>query len=163
MLVFNPGEQARFSTFEKQCYRGIAPTLSEVTAVYGYKTTKAWMMAQLFNLSEFTNKRNILSNDLIEELSELIINRYHYLKLTEMMLFFFRLKNSDYEEFFGEVSTMMITRSLKTFLRDRNIAHEKYDNEDRAALLEKEIQNGISREEYEKGVAEGRYKRYDGT
>ena len=120
-------------------------------------------MAQLFNLSEFTNKKHILSNDLIEELSELIINRYHYLKLTEVMLFFFRLKNSDYEDFYGEVSTMTITRSLKTFLRDRNIAHEKYDNEDRAALLEKEIHNGISREEYEKGVAEGRYKRYDGT
>ena len=88
-------------------------------------------MYQLSELSEFSGAREKISASQITQLAELIAADYHFLKVTEVMLFFRKFKKGAYGEFYGAVDPITIMRSLRSFQRERGevYAHRKADDE----------------------------------
>ena len=119
LAAYNPGRQADFAAQPERCVTGRAPTLAEVDAAFGKGTGAAFVVPQLYNLSEFCGCREKLTEAQLEETARLIAAAYPWLRLTELMLFFHRLKLGLYGRFYGSVDPMAITSALRAFLADR--------------------------------------------
>ena len=63
----------------------------------------------------------------MEDLAYLIVCGYHWLKVTEVMLFFWWFKSGRYGKFYGAVDPMVITTALREFVKDRNAIIAKRD------------------------------------
>ncbi len=150
---YNPDYQMQICNNTDECLFGNYPTLGKLTW-YGKNMPKAWMLAQLTDLSEYCGCKDKLEGKALEHCAEIITLRYNYLKISEIMLFIFRFKAGDYGKFYGSVDPLTITTSLNRFIIDRNILIDKYNSE----LQEKRIEEGkkgcISYEEYLRQKAE---------
>lgn len=106
-----------------------SPTLSDVRRLYGQSAAKAWLVAQLVNISEFCGARTKITDTQAIELAELICGEYFFLKLPEFMLFCRRFKSGRYRQFYGSVDPMAIMASVREFLAERNEAYFRHENE----------------------------------
>ena len=131
LVAFNPDHQVRYTKDQRKAYLGEAPSLSIISACYGEGISEAWLIAQLWNLAEFSGCKEKISEAQIEEVSMLIREEYHYLKVTELMDFFRRFKLGEYGKFYGSVDPLVITTALKEFLQQRRQILYALDQEDR--------------------------------
>ena len=132
----------------KDCIFGDYPTLSHLKVAYGYNAAKFWLIPQIFNLSEYCGVKNKLQGASLEETAAVIATEYSYLKISELMLFFHRFKAGRYGQFFGNVDPLIITSSLREFLKERN---NEIAQEEQAQLAERhkdEMQDAITYEEW---------------
>lgn len=152
--VFNPDTQIFASKNLDRAYLGTAPTLTTVSHTYGYDVLEVWIMAQLENLNDFCGasvKMEILQ---MAELAKIIFSEYHFLKASELLLFFYCFKSGEYGHFYGSIDPQKITVALLEFKKQR-IADIKYyesrkENEEKNRLREEWAKECVSREEYEK-------------
>ena len=72
---------------------GDYPTLTDLKQAYGKNFAAIWLVAQIDNLTLFTGAKNITEQQ-HEELSKIIAAEYGYLKVTELLLFFHRFKDT---------------------------------------------------------------------
>lgn len=148
MEKFNPSVQMFVGKEPRICHLGNFPTLWMLKKTYGTESAATWLLPQLHNLSEFCGCKNKLEDDPLEECASIIANEYNHLKVTELMLFFYRFKNGWYGKFYGAVDPLVITTSLHEFVKERNVFFDKYNSE----LQDKRIEEGkkgcISYEEY---------------
>ena len=84
----------------------------------------------------------------VQEMSKMILSRYYFLKLSELMLFFQRLKYGDYGEMYGCIDAVRIMRALRTFFDERNQIIEKIEQRERERKMEEDRKNAVSYEEY---------------
>lgn len=105
----------------QRIYMGKAPELSIVREAYGADVVVSWLEIQLNHISEFAGVKERMPAPLVHELAQIILGEYHYLKLSELMLFFARLMAGRYGVFYGAVDAMHISSSLRTFLKERNM------------------------------------------
>lgn len=153
--VFNPDAQALCTVDERRTYCGSAPALSVVRAAYGTPVAKSWLYVQLNDLGEFAGVRDKMSTRQLEQLAEVILNQWYYLRVTEFMLFLQQYKAGRYGRFYGAVDAMAITESLGKFCEERRNIVARLDAEDREAARQREQQERaasgdcISREEWE--------------
>lgn len=147
---FNPSEQTALAVNPTLCVMCEAPTLATVRKEYGEQVVNDWLAIELDDYQNFVGVKedNKVSYAVIKELSRMIQNRYFYLKLTEIMLFFQRLKYGDYGEMFGCVDAVRILRALRSFVFDRNIIIDKLEQGERERKQEEERKNAITYEEY---------------
>lgn len=154
MTKFNPSVQMFVGKEPRICHLGDFPTLGLLNMTYGTESSKMWLAAQLYNLSEFCGCKNKLEGAPLEECASIIANEYNHLKVTELMLFFYRFKNGWYGKFYGAVDPLVITTSLHEFVKERNVFFDKYNSE----LQDKRIEEGkkgcISYAEYLRQKAE---------
>ena len=129
---------------------GDYPTLAKVKAEYGEQVTYDWLAVHLNDYQNFVGvkEENKASYDVIKEVAKMIQNRYYYLKITELMLFFQRLKYGDYGEMYGSVDAVRILRAIRSFVDDRNIIIEKREQRERERKMEEDRKNAVSYEEY---------------
>ena len=118
------------------CFFGESPVLSEINMAYGEKTSMMWLIPQLFDLSEYCGCKEKLDETKLRQLAYVISTEFYYLKVTELMLFFHRFKSGRYDRFYGSVDPLLITRSLRTFLTERNCEIDRHDNEERMRKLD---------------------------
>ena len=85
---FTPDYQKSICPSSEECFFGDYPTLAEVGSAYGDKVPAAWMIPQLYNLSEYCGCREKLQGKPLEECAFVIATEYYYLKVSELMLFF---------------------------------------------------------------------------
>lgn len=127
MLRYNPAHQYAITPDnEEDCWFGKHPTLAEVRRDYGDNAPVMWLVAQLYELCEYTGVRK-MSADQTEAVARVIASEFFYLKLTELMLFFKRLKAGRYGRFYGTVDTMQITTSLQDFVRERAQVYDRWE------------------------------------
>lgn len=145
----NPDVQTTFARHPDSCYFGDYPTLSELNSAYGRTMASQWLVAQLTNLSEFSGARDVTAMQL-EELARIVAQEYHWLKITELLLFFYRFKTGSYGRFYGSVDPLVITTALREFVRDRNTAYSRHEQEERERMEEEErkAHPPVSREEW---------------
>lgn len=79
-----------------------------------------------------------------------ISSMYYYLKVSELMLFFFRFKAGKYGRFYGSVDPMAITSALIDFLDERDSVIVAYKSELTIKLLEEGRKKAVSYEEWQK-------------
>ena len=95
MHRFTIGHEKTYCTHVWRCVLGTAPTMGQVNAAYGGHTASAWLVPFLWDVSEFCGCKEKFTKAQMEELAYVIVDGYHWLKVTEMMLFFwwFSLKS----------------------------------------------------------------------
>lgn len=115
---------------------------------YGVNAPTAWMIPQLYDLSEYCGCKGKLTDNQLEQCAVIITTTYPYLKITELMLFFFRFKAARYGRFYGSVDPLVITSALSDFIRERVLAIERYEQEERDRKREEDRKNAMTWEEY---------------
>lgn len=149
MQRFNPQAQREMVKDVRSSITGAYPTLAQLGSGYGNNAAIAWLVPQLFDLSEYCGCREKMNARMLEECAHIISTEFYYLKVSEVMLFFQRFKASHYGRFYGSVEPMVITESLRQFVRERNVAIARYEQEEEEARREEARKNAISREKWE--------------
>ena len=72
----------------------------------------------------------------------------HWLKIDELLLFFFRFKSAHYLHFYSYFDPHVILGSLKMFINERARAYEHKEQEEREKEAENRKRNAITYEEY---------------
>lgn len=116
---FPPDLQCLVAEHEDRAFMGRAPSLGLLKKTYGKKTATMWLIPQIWDLCEYTNSKGKLDERQIEMLAEMISIEYGYMKVTELMLFFYRLKCGRYGKFYGVIDPMAIMIALDQFRLER--------------------------------------------
>ena len=156
LKTFNPDYQRKICDSQDLCFFGDYPTITDTRLAYGKNAPVMWLVPQLYNLSEYCGCRDKLQGKPLEECAFVISTEFSYLKISELMLFFYRFKTGRYGRFYGSVDPLIITESLRKFCDERWCAYERHGQE----LMEKKeagYRNGaVSYEEYQKLKQEGK-------
>lgn len=148
LTTFNPDVQREICGNTDVCFFGGAPTLSLLNNTYGEKTAAMWLVPQLYNLSEYCGCRDKLSANQLKECASVIASEFHFLSVTELMLFFHRFKAARYGRFYGTVDPLIITESLRKFLGERIAEYDRHDKEEKERREAEEAKTAISWEEF---------------
>lgn len=130
---------------------GDYPTLLEINTAYGNRESASIIFAILTDFALYCGGKDILSEGQRLQCANIIVESYPWLKITEIIIFFHKLKAGHYGRFYGSQDPMFITESLKSFLEWRR---EIYDKEETRRLNEKDRMethdpNNMTRAEYE--------------
>lgn len=147
LQLFNPSVQMQICSSPDACYFGDFPTLSQLTA-YGSNTPAIWLIPQLVNLSEYCGAKDKLNIRQLEELASVIATEFYFLKVSEIMLFLHRFKSGKYGRMYGTVDPMIITTSLREFVKERANAYDRRDIEEKQKAREKAAAEAVTWEEY---------------
>lgn len=129
LKTFNPGLQAKFCKDIKRCFTGTAPSLKILSEAFGDEVTESWVAIQLRDLSEFSGCKDKLSVEQVDQLAKVISMMFPYLKVTELMYFFFLFKSGKYGRFYGSVDGLTITEALQDFRIERRELLQQYGRE----------------------------------
>ena len=134
----------------ERCVKGETPTLGEIKKRYGEELSIYWLKLEINDYLNFLGIKedNKLVPENINELSKLILARFYYLKLSELLLFFCKLKYGDYGEVFGRVDPLRILNALKSFVEYRNTIISRLEQEERQRKMEEDSKNAVSYSEY---------------
>lgn len=153
MVLFNPHKQIAFCKNKERCFTGLAPTLNVIDNAFGERITESWLAIQIRDLSEYAGSREKLSTQQIDQIAQTIHLAFGFLKVTELMYFFFLFKSGKFGHFYGAVDGLVITESLREFMKIRNVELERIEREDRerrkAEQDEREAPFRISYEEWQ--------------
>lgn len=134
----SPSAQLYVCDVDEKCYFGDFPTLLTLSKQHQKATPIAWLVAQLLDVSEFCGCKGKLDDYQLKQCAMLIFREYGYLKVSELMLFFVRMKTGYYGEFYGAVDPMRIMSGLRKFAVDRGNAIFIHEGE----LAQKAIERG---------------------
>lgn len=111
--------QVQMASNVVDCYMGDYRTLSELRKMWGVNAPSVWLAPHLHNLMEFCGVKDKMDTNTIRELASIIATEFYYLKISELMLFFFRFKSGKYGRFYGAVDPLVITTSLRKYISER--------------------------------------------
>ena len=150
LVAFNPDMQYELSADVEDCFFGYYPTLARLDREYCNTASIQWLNIQIYNLNEFCGCKDKMSPQQVLDCARTISTMYYYLKVSELMLFFFRFKAGFYGKFYGSVDPMVITTALSQFCKERGEANAKHDNDIRMKQISEFKKNAISYEEWKK-------------
>ena len=148
LTTFNPDCQQVVCRSADECFFGDYPTLTETRIAYGDNVPVAWMIPQLYDLSEYCGCRDKLYGKPLEQCAFVIATEFHYLKVTELMLFFHRFKTGRYGRFYGSVDPLVITTALREFINERGIAYEHHEQQERERKEREDAKRSTSWEDF---------------
>ena len=148
LVTYSPDCQLKVCGSPRSCVIGDYPTLTDIKLAYGDNVPAAWLIPQLINLSEYCGCKDKLTGKPLEECAHIIAMEYGYLKISELMLFFYWFKTGRYGKFYGAVDPLVITSSLREFMKDRTREIDRYEQEQREKADEEARRNKITWEEY---------------
>ena len=153
-LAFNPSVQMKCAMSIERSLTGDAPTIRQLQYAYEMEYLQVWVMAHLEDLNEYAGVKNKMATAQMKELASMIIVKSNYLKASEILLFFHKLKAGDFGGFYGVVDPQKVGESLNIFKNWRSLELDKVNNkraQEKRERKHKEWQRtGITREEYEK-------------
>lgn len=150
--MFNADKQIDICRNPDDCWFGCYPTLNQVDMFYGLYTAEMWLTAQLNNLMEYCGCKVKLNELQLDELSVIIYSNFGYLRISEIMYFFWNFKAGKFEKFYGAMDPIKIMESLEAFVD--NMRAPAYDVEERK--IQKEYEDScrsfsITEKEYLEG------------
>ena len=148
LMTFNPDVQQDICGNPDVCFFGGAPTLGQLNATYGSQTAAMWLVPQLYNLSEYCGCKDKLEGNSLKECASVIATEFYFLSVSELMLFFHRFKSGKYGRFYGSVDPLVITTSLRDFLKERSNAYDEREKAEKEKADREAAKNAITWEEY---------------
>lgn len=145
---FNPSRQEEFYLNERKAYMGDYPTLRRLDEQFEKRSSVAWLIPQLFNLSEYCGCKDKMTAAMIEECASVIAAMFGKLKISEVMLFFFLFKGGKYGKFYGAVDPITITCALNEFMVKRATDRDFYEREQERERLLSDMENTMTYAEY---------------
>ncbi len=152
---YSPSHQLEICGDSDECFFGHYPTLSELKRDYGKNAPLTWLVPQLTDLAVYCGCKDKLSKEQYKECAFVISAEYYYLKVSELMLFFHRFKTGRYGRFYGSVDPLVITTSLRAFVKERGLSIERHCQELREKEEAEHRKRVISYEEYLQGKEAG--------
>ena len=144
----NPSVQLQVYKDASCCFFGDFPTLSVIDRTYGEKKSRAWLVPQLVDLSLCCGLKEDASKEQLEFTAAFIATDFHWLKTSELMLFFYRFKAGCYERFYSRFDPQTVLVSLRLFVQERARAYETREEEKRRREEAEHKTRCISFEEY---------------
>ena len=145
---YHPDYIFRKQVTEEDCFFGDYPTLSQLGAQFDKKFPAAWLMVHLNDLSEFCGCKEKLQGHPLQQCASVISTEFYFLKISELMLFFHRFKSGKYGRFYGSVDPLVITTSLRDFLKERSNAYDEREKAEKEKADREAAKNAITWEEY---------------
>ena len=110
----------------------------------------SWLSAQITYLNSISGATQMTEMQMMMLVSN-ISQTYGYLKITELMVFFFQLAGGKYGKFYGAVDPMQIMVDLNEFMKYRSVMLDKIESDRRSEERNKMLSNPkcITREQYE--------------
>lgn len=119
----NPSRQLKIV---KQPYRylfGNSPTLSEVNIAYRNNDCAIiWLIPQIADATLSCGLKEDATKEQFQTVATGISVYYHWLKIDELMMFFFGFKLGRYERFYCRFDTQIFMGSIPLYLKKRNEA-----------------------------------------
>lgn len=138
LKLFAPKYQGKYTLDEHRCYFGVAPRLSHLQFAYGNSAPIEWLSYQIIDLNRYSNCK-MMTDYQVQSLAHGIYKTYYYFNLTEVMLFFNKVKSAEYGQlFFGAVDPIPLMGALKKFAEERAEIVRKQEEEDARAERERE-------------------------
>lgn len=149
LLAHSSDLQTACAEHPRRCFFGKAPTLSALNAIYGKRTAEAWLTPQLYDLAAFCGAKEKLSERQLTQTAKMIAVEYPHVKVSELLLFFHRMKCGNYGSFYGAVDPQKIIVALRTFIRqDRAYAITARENKMQEQRLAQWKDKAVTREQY---------------
>lgn len=132
--MFNPSLQQVAAENEQRAILGTAPMLCVLDAAYGEGSAVTWLIPQLHDLCAAVGVKTKLDDGQLKQLATMMRDEFGYLKVTEVMLFLWRLKGGHYGEFYGAVDIQRVMRALRgRYVEERNKVIARYEAEQKDA------------------------------
>lgn len=139
---FNSQTQLKLSLINPNfvsCYKYNVPKLSTIANAYDNDAAAInWLKIQFENLNDFVGVREKMQLHQLNELSTLFYSECYYLNISEVMLFFIKLKRGEFGEFYGCIDPLKIMSAKNEFISQRRLALQK-DEEERLKEQRKEM------------------------
>ena len=148
LVTYSPDYQLKVCNSPTWCVIGDYPTLTDIKLSFGDNMPAAWLVPQLIDLSEYCGCKDKLQGKPLEQCAHIISMEFTHLKISEMMLFFYWFKSGKFGRFYGSVDPLVITTSLREFMKERVMIIEKYEQEQREKAEEESKKNKMTWEEY---------------
>lgn len=130
LSLFAPKFQGTYTIDEHRCYFGTAPKLSHLVFAYGKSAPIEWLSYQILDLNRYANCKPMTDHQ-VRELASIISREYFFLSLTELMLFFAKVKSAEYGQlFFGAVDPIPLMIALRRFAEERAEIVRKHEEEE---------------------------------
>ena len=107
-----------------RAYNGIAPTLEEVHLAFGGDADLTWLCTLIDYFIEYCGKGRMSNNQIIGVAQRLSMKSH--LRVTEFMLFFWRLGNAEYGRIYGDIDPLYIMDAFNKFLKQRETERSEY-------------------------------------
>ena len=135
--TFKPSKQYLCERNKRLTYMGASPTLSDMQLAFGIGKAEAWLMEQIQDLYvyesvNYQEKATVLQ---IEQTAGIIASSFYFLKLTELMLFFFRFKAGRYGKPYGNLNGREICNALNKFTKERIEDISRFEKEEEAKRI----------------------------
>lgn len=104
----------------EKAYSEKSPTMSDLERMYGCDSSSLWVKTQLLTIDFASSTKESADIDALSEFSRLFVAQYHYIKLTEFLLFIARFKLGKYGKFYGYFDTITVGEAFRKFLRERS-------------------------------------------
>ena len=147
---FAPNLCAKFATEAlERCFSAKTYTLTQLRLNCA-GLQNSWLSAQITYLNSISGATQMTEMQMTM-LASNISQTYGYLKITELMVFFFQLAGGKYGKFYGAVDPMQIMVDLNEFMKYRSVMLDKIESERRNEERNKMLSNPkcITRAEYE--------------
>ena len=125
LSIFTPDLQIAAARHPERTYTGTAPTLATIAVGYGEPVAIVWICIQLENVNLFAGVKEKMPVSRQKELSALILTEYPFLKASEILLFFHRLKCGRYGRFYGSVDGITYEEYLR--LKEQKQQHHEHE------------------------------------
>ena len=146
--TFKPDMQVMAARYTERAYFGTAPMLETVCLGYGELVVMVFICALLEDINLFVGVKEKMPVNRQRELSRLVLAEYPYLKVTELLLFFHRLKCGRYGRFYGMVDALTVTSALMQFMGERLTETNRY----KAARKKEETGECVVRRYHLRGI-----------
>ena len=156
-MKVTPDTQQAFSRLIERAVTGDYPTLTEIGLAYGDWFPAKWLSVQIADAMLFVGAKN-LDKWQQSKLAQLIATEYHYFKVTELLVFFYRFKTGRYGHFYGVCDPHIVMCSLREFLQERNDVIAGVEQREREQREAEERKHAISYEEYKRLKAQEEIK-----
>lgn len=151
-LAFNPSVQIKCALNVEKSLTGNAPTIRQLLFTYQLEHLQIWMMAQLEDLNEYAGVKSKMSMAQMKELASMIIVKSKYMKASEILLFFYKLKSGDFGGFYGAVDPHKVGEYFNVFMQWRSQELDKINIKQAQEQLQRKREEwkttGMTREEY---------------
>jgi len=148
LLGCNPSAQLIACRDPEYCFFGVSPTLTELNLAYGPRTAEQWLVPQVTDVSLNCGLKEDASEEQIATVAVGIVSLCAWLKIGELLLFFFYFKCGKYLKFYSRFDTQIFMQSLRLFLDERAAKYDAHDRLLRAKRDEEDRGKAITYEQY---------------
>lgn len=128
MEEYNPAKQWETCLDKDKCVFGDYPRLDELDAAYGRNAAATWIVPQLDSINKYAGAKYSLDSLQMMDISRIIATEFHWLKVSDVMLFAYYFKSGKYGKVYGALDPMAIMEAFRKFaFEDRGqIQYEHY-------------------------------------